>query len=380
MTIVPTHSYFLGGISSKRAPEVLKKVMLKSIPFQKKGLPYIHSLQHLAQLLYIDLSQIVRLIKRDDNNYYHYRIPKRSGGYRFISSPSEELKKTQRWINCNILNKITPHERCYSFHRNASIYNCALAHCRSKWLIKLDVETFFDMTSELDVYKQFLRMGYSKIVSLALARVCTYEPNQITINKNKWIVYKRASRNEPFPRGKINFFGRLPQGAPTSPMLSNLAFYNVDEKINKLANENSAIYTRYADDIFISFSDGDINREKLEKIIGRVSSFLSLQGYSLNKTKIKIIPPGGRKNVLGLNIESDKPQLSKAYKKKVYSHLYGINKFGPVAHSKDRGFDSVFGMLEHIKGKVNFARIISKEHGDKMNIEFESALEKFGFK
>ncbi|MGN3437106.1 reverse transcriptase family protein [Proteus penneri] len=379
MTIVPSHLYFIGGVKAKREPSVLKSLMVKSSKFHDHGLIYIHSIQHLSKLITTDESYLNEVILRKVSDYSHYSIPKKSGGSRFISAPHDELKKIQHWINFNVLKNLTPHPCCYSYHKKASIYKCAVIHCSSKWLLKLDIETFFDMTSEVNVYKQFTSIGYSPIVSFALARICTYQPNKLTVHQKYWKLHTQVNRKEPFPRDRINYIGRLPQGSPTSPMLSNMAFYNLDEKINLLVKSYGGLYSRYADDIFISFSSTDVNRLLISKLVGRLINYLKNEGYKLNKTKIKLSPPGSRKIVLGLNVNSEVPKLSKEFKRSIDSHIYALAKHGPKLHASERRFQSVFGMLEHIKGKIFFARSISREYGDKKLNEFYNALGIHGF-
>ncbi|HAX0388696.1 TPA: RNA-directed DNA polymerase [Escherichia coli] len=379
MTIVPSHLYYLGGVKARRTPAVLSAIMAKSAQFHTNDIVYIHNLQHLVKLTSVEKTYFDRVILREVHEYEHYSIAKKSGGYRYISAPKEDLKKLQRWINFYVLKNLNPHPCCFSYHKNSSIYNCALAHCASKWLIKLDIENFFDMTSERNVYDQFRLIGYSPIVSFALARICTYQPKYLNKNHDRWVLYKRDTQELVYSKKNVKYLGRLPQGAPTSPMLSNVVFYELDELIYKLIQENGGLYTRYADDIFISFPKKEMGRNDVSKIIGRVIGYLRKKGYSLNKTKIKVSPPGAKKIILGLNVNGDTPQLSKDFKNSINSHLYSLETYGPVLHAQYRGFDSVYGMLEHIKGKISFAKNISYDYGVKCYDEFYSALEKHGF-
>ncbi|HCA9527218.1 TPA: RNA-directed DNA polymerase [Klebsiella variicola subsp. variicola] len=379
MTIVPSHLYFIGGVEARREPAVLKRLMVKSSKFHDHGLTYIHSIQHLSKLICADENYLKSIILREISEYDHYSIPKKSGGSRFISAPHDELKKIQQWINFNVLKNLTPHPCCYSYHKKASIYKCAEIHCSSKWLLKLDIETFFDMTSEVHIYKQFTSIGYSPIVSFALSRICTYQPKKLTAHQKNWELHTRENRKEPFSRSGIRYIGRLPQGSPTSPMLSNMAFYNLDEKINLLVKSYGGLYSRYADDIFISFSSAEVNRTLISNLVGRLINYLKNEGYKLNKTKIKLSPPGSRKIVLGLNVDSETPTISREFKRCIDSHLYALAKHGPILHALEKKFQSVFGMLEHIKGKILFARSISREYGDKKLNDFYRALESHGF-
>lgn len=371
MTIVPSHLYYLEGVKKGRSPSLLKSLAVKASFLSHKNLPYIHDLKHLSLLIGCSQTHLNALIKRNYTGYKFYTIPKHSGGVRFINSPDERLKKIQRWINFNILNEAEVHPSCYSFHRKSSVKNCAEKHCGSKWLIKIDIENFFEMVSEVEVYKQFRRLGYKPIVSFALSRICTYEPVHLVNFQSRWINYNTRTDDLPFSRRGIKYFGRLPQGSPTSPMLSNLALSSLDERIMRLVRNRTGIYTRYADDIFISFSEACVDRDYLRQIIGKLKCYLHDFGYRANKTKIKIIPPRSKKVILGLIIGEEKVFLQKEYKDNIESHIYGMKKFGLLAHSKFRGFNSILGMIDHVNGKINYASYIDPIYGDKLKKEMK---------
>ncbi|CAI1084090.1 Retron-type reverse transcriptase [Serratia liquefaciens] len=366
MTIVPSHLYYIEGVKKGRSPSILKSLIVKSSFFNYKNIPYIHDVKHLSHLLGCSQIDLTSIIKRNYSGYRFYTVPKYSGGVRFINSPNDFLKKIQRWINFNILSKVEVHPSCYSFHKNSSIKNCAEKHCGAKWLVKIDIENFFEMVSEVEVYKQFRKLGYKPIVSFALSRICTYEPTHLVNFQHKWINYNSRTDSLPFSRRNVKFFGRLPQGAPTSPMLSNLVLSSLDEKVTRLIRNKNGIYTRYADDIFISFSEMAVDRKFLRQIIGKLISYLNSFGYQANKTKIKIISPRSTKLVLGLNVAEDKVFLQKKYKNNLESHIYGMKKFGLVLHAKHRKFDSVLGMIDHINGMVNYASYIEPMYGNKL--------------
>ncbi|EDT6760934.1 RNA-directed DNA polymerase [Salmonella enterica subsp. enterica] len=377
MTIVPTHLYYIEGVKKGRPSSLLKKLVYKSGLLAERNLPYIHSVKHLSLLTGCDENYLLSIINRSNRTYSFYTVPKRSGGVRFIHAPDEELKKLQQWINAQILINVPVHPCCYSFHKDSSIKKCAEKHCGVKWLIKIDIENFFEMVSEIEIYKVFIKLGYKPIISLALARICTYEPRYLTGFYNKWVIYKKSKRL-PFTSENARFFGRLPQGAPTSPMLSNLVLSSLDERINRLIKYKNGVYSRYADDIFISFGDKDINRVYLEKVIGRVTRYLEDFGYKANKTKIRLISPRALKIILGLNVGGEIVKLNSNYKKDLQCHFYGINKFGLISHASHRKFNSVLGMLEHIKGKVNFACQIEPDYGIPLKEELKNILNKNG--
>ncbi|EGQ9186045.1 RNA-directed DNA polymerase [Vibrio parahaemolyticus] len=378
LTIVSTHSYFQGGIKKGHSAKHLYSLMSKAHKLECYDIPYVHSIYHLAMLSRLPVHLLHSFTDRKSIHYTSYSIPKRSGGCRFLHAPSDELKSAQRWINDKILSQLPVHSSCYSYHSKGSILECAQKHCSSKWLIKLDIENFFDEISEVDVYKVFRTIGYKPMVAFILARICTYEPYTVRNNKHSWVQYNKNSDDLPYGKKHIKLFGRVPQGAPTSPMLSNLVLYKLDEKLSHFAQSRGGIYSRYADDLFISFGSDDFDRTKASQVIGSCLSSVRSYGYKLNRTKIKVVPPGSNKVVLGLNVNGDEVRLTKTYKKKIESHIYGIKKFGIDKHALHRGFDSVFSMIDHIIGLINHAKRVEPEFGADKHVEFQRILTNLG--
>lgn len=341
-------------------------------------IPYIHSIYHLAHLSKQSVSFLESIINRHGNNYTSYTIKKRSGGYRFLNAPNDKLKTLQRWINSEILRQLPIHNSCYSYQKGRSIIECAEKHCGADWLIKFDIENFFDTINEVEVYKVFRKYGYKPLIAFSLARICTYEPSHIAINRKNWIQFNTKSDDMPFKKKLIRYFGRVPQGAPTSPIVSNLVLNDLDCALDNYAQKRGGVYSRYADDLFISFSNTNFNRKQASQVIGSVLAHVKEYGYRLNKTKIKVVPPGSKKVVLGLNINDNEVRLTKEYRKKIESHIYGVSKFGIDKHASYRGFDSVFSMIDHIFGLINHARRIEPSFGEVKYLEFKDCLRSLG--
>ncbi|WP_317178479.1 reverse transcriptase family protein [Pectobacterium sp. HCp5_1] len=329
------------------------------------GLPPIFTLNHLSHLCGVKYSTLRHIVERkyNDDAYKVFKLKKSGVGFsdervRFISVPNSELFKVQRWIHNNILKLIPAHENSFAFHSNGGILKAAYPHCNKKWMIKLDVSNYFESILEPTVYNAFLKMGYEPLVSFELARVCTrVKPHHNPVKKNRinWLL------NTDLPYKTIEI-GHLPQGAPTSPLLSNICSIKLDELLSDFADVNNLTYTRYADDIV--FSSADVfDRDLCNGYIKNVYSIMRENNLWPNRTKTKIIPPGARKIVLGLLVDTDRPRLTKEYKKEILTHLYYISNesIGLEKHCKARGFDSVYGFLNFINGKLTYANFIDPE-------------------
>jgi RNA-directed DNA polymerase len=289
------------------------------------------------------------------------------------------IKAVQKWISLSILSIIPPHWRCYSFHKNSSIKQCAAEHCDSKWLIKIDIERFFESITEKQVYDFFKNLGYKTLVSFELARLCTVEPKHVVRQyANRWVLYNKEVGQVPYNRRLPKYFGRLPQGAPTSPQLSNLIFESIDELFQDLALSHKMTYTRYADDITFSSSKKNFGRKQVLSVISKVNSILKENGFNPQHKKLKILPPGSKKVVLGLAVDGNRPRLTKSYRKKIESHLRGMETFGILEHMLHRRFRSINGMLDHVKGLIIYASYIEPEYGEKQRRRFDSVVQSAG--
>ena len=157
--------------------------------------------------------------------------------------------------------------------------------------------------------------------------------------------------------------GALPQGAPTSPMLSNLVMRKFDEALEEYANTRGLCVTRYADDIVFSTADQAFTRADAAQVTVDVAATLRRFGLLVNAVKTKIVPPGARKVVLGLVVDADRPTLSKEFKRSLETHLHAIEKFSPRSHCAARKFDSVYGMRRYLFGLVAYATQIDEHFG-----------------
>src|SRR5262249_40257734 len=174
--------------------------------------------------------------------YTRFRIPKRAGGEREICAPKSQLRWVQRQILDKVLAKVPAHDAAHGFVTGRSTVSNAEPHKGADLLVKFDLTDFFPTLHYYRVVGLFARLGYAvgdarfraddeaREVAPTLARLCCYATDPA-----KW--------------GKA----QLPQGAPTSPAISNLVCRRLDARLAGLAGKSGAVYTRYADDLTFSF-------------------------------------------------------------------------------------------------------------------------------
>jgi len=227
--------------------------------------------EHNARFDFAELSRRLALspeqIRAVKVAYRPFSIPKRSGGRREILAPEDPLKQIQRLVLHRLLGKLKAHPLATGFERNHSIVTNAVCHTNRKVIVRLDIKDFFGTISEDRIRDYFCLLGWDKEASDCLGNLCAYK-------------------------------GSLPQGAPTSPRLSNLVNYRMDTRLAKLASKLGANYTRYADDMTFSFAEDSPLKVKVLK--GLVKYILIQEGYKIqSKTckKLKCLPI----NKMGMN-------------------------------------------------------------------------------
>ena len=264
----------------------------------KLGLPVIYDQEHFSHLVGYDYSFILALSNASDSFYRKFEIPKRNGKSRMIDEPYPTLKEIQLWILNSIL---TPASRHFvspvakAFMPGKSLLDNAKFHRKKECVVALDIHDFFGSIHLGAVYGVFKAMGYSSSVSTLLSKLCT-------LNNS------------------------LPQGAPTSPMLSNMVFKRTDDGIFSYCCKRGIMYTRYADDMV--FSSNNLNASQL---ISYVTMRVENIRMNINESKTKVMGRGVRQNVTGV-VVNDKLQVSRNYRMKIRQEMFFIQKYGFEEH------------------------------------------------
>lgn len=368
------HIYYLKNISNQgfntQYARQLKTYVLKL----NRELPVIFSLKHLAVLTSTPYPILYSIVHRTNDYYRVFPIAKRNGDKRWISVPSKSLLKVQKWINKEILssefvlNHISYNSTAY-ISKKGHLFN-AKQHFGNNDIIKLDITRFFESISERQVFHVFHRLGYKPYVCFILSRICTrtisyLSDKRILTDPKRWTTNKEYKFSGLMHSQKVQALGHLPQGAPTSPLLSNLVSQNFDKKIVEIANSRYLTYTRYADDLVLS---GDIeSRVQASTLISDISRILRKEGFKINFQKTKYRPKGTRQIITGICInDSNKVRVPKSYKDKVRQELYYIKKFGLSDHCLKIGISNPATYLLRLEGKIKYIDFIEEDNSKKM--------------
>lgn len=378
MTVKPSHTYRARGLEQGVPLEIVQNAIEQAREPLEKGLPAILTLNHLAFLTGTNYKTLRNIVERESDPYRTFQISKHSGGWRTICVPNPEALAVQSWLNKQVLEKISPHPRSFAFMPKSSVVKCASEHCGCGWLIKLDVRRFFESISEIKVYHSFQSMGYQGLVAFELARICTrLHPETGKVRRrSKWLAdpTKYATINAYWSRS----IGYLPQGAPTSPRLANLASYDLDNTVQSIARDFGLTYTRYADDMAFSAST-DFSFKMAHTFVRKVYRAMKKYKFEPNTTKTIIAPPGARKIVLGLLVDQDQPRLTREFRNKLNMHIWAIGKFGFAKHAHHLGFKSLWGFQRHLEGLIAYSKMVQPEFANEIQTKYQEVMAKDGW-
>lgn len=223
------------------------------------------SLNELALAIGITPALLRKIIMRKERHYRTFTIPKQSGGERRIDAPRVFLKSIQQWISDVFAARIPIHSASHAYQFGKSILTNAQPHLCAKYVAGIDIRDFFGSVTKGRIFDLFRRSGYGPNLSETLATLCTFR-------------------------------GVLPQGAPTSPALSNAYLFHFDDHLNGLATQNGLKYTRYADDMTISGPD----KSQIIEFIAVARSMLTHYDLELSEKKTRIVSQRSQQRVTGI--------------------------------------------------------------------------------
>lgn len=288
------------------------------------GLPVLNSPAELASFLSLTIPQLRWLCFHTDVatriHYVQFEIPKKSGGSRTLSAPHSKLAAAQTWILTNILAKLANEEPAHGFVPGRSTLTNSLPHAARDVVVNVDLEGFFPSIRFGRVRALFRRLGYSGAVATLLALLCTECPRKKVRYDN--IDYFVAAG----PRG-------LPQGASTSPAISNQIARKLDRRLMALMTKLGFAYTRYADDLTFSALPGQ--REKVAYLLARVRHICGDEGFQLNPKKTRVQRPESRQSVTGL-VVNVAPAVPRETVRRLRAILHRAKTEGLEAQNRDQ--------------------------------------------
>ena len=292
-------------------------------------------------------------------HYLYTFVPKRTGPPRLIEAPKPRLMAIQRRILREILDLTPAHDRAHGFVRGRSCVTAAQRHAGECVVVTVDLEAFFPTTPIARVHGIFRSLGYPWAVARLLTGLCaTCTPASILLEAHDARLHEWRLR-------KLYGAPHLPQGAPTSPALANLAAWRLDQRLAGLANSLDADYTRYADDLAFS---GD------EAFAGRTGAFLAAveriaadEGYGLNHRKTRVMRRNNRQRITGV-VVNDHLNAPRAAYDQLKATLHNCARRGPEGQNRS----GVSDFRAHLDGRVRWVETLNPQRGARLRRIFET--------
>lgn len=253
--------------------------------------------------------------------YRTVEIPKRSGGMRTLHIPDPATKRIQRLVLRRVLRNLRSHRSAHAYEQGHSIVTNARAHVGRQYLLKFDLHDFFPSTTQQRIELYFRRIGWNRAAAQILTRLTTRE-------------------------------GGLPQGAPTSPRLSNLVNFKLDHVLHRCAARWHAAYTRYADDITISLTIAKPRHRSRILMSLRQSVFRAARaaGYKVHRSpkKLRLLQQHHRQTVTGL-VVNQKVQLSRKQRRllRAAEHRQSLGQPTTLTAAQIQGWRALQSMIEN---------------------------------
>ncbi len=322
----------------------------------RRTLPALARSQDLAMVLGISLPQLRWLTyHRRGASLVHYRryeIPKKTGGQRRISAPKPRLSAAQHWVLKSILEKLDPSPLAHGFVRHRSIVTNATPHVGKRVVINVDLKDFFPSVTFRRVKGLFRKVGYSEHVATVLALLCT-EPPRVPAELDGKTYYVALGAR------------MLPQGACTSPAITNALCRRLDQRLAGLAKKHGFTYTRYADDLTFS---GD-KPAAAGRVLRSVRAIVEAEGFVENPAKTRVMRASQRQEVTGVTVNTRVTMPRDEYRL-LRATLHNAARHGLESQNRE----GLPAFAAHLRGRVEFACMVDPERAPKLRAALEAAL------
>jgi retron-type reverse transcriptase len=339
-----------GGLADRRAN--VEKL-------QHLQLPVLATPADLAKALNITIPRLRWLAFHSETatvtHYVRFQVPKKSGGMRELSAPHHDLAAAQQWVLMHILEKIPTHDAAHGFVPGRGTMSNAVPHVGRATVVNLDLKDFFPSITFPRVKGIFQDLGFSPAVATILALLCTECPRRKVEYNGKTLFVATG------PRG-------LPQGACTSPALSNLLARRLDSRLAGLAKKLGFTYTRYADDLTFS-ADGPA-AAKTAYLLARIRHIVAEENLVVNEKKTRVQRPGRRQQVTGI-VVNKRPNVPRRLTKRLRAILHHAKREGLSVQNREHreNFENWLG------GMIAYVQMVNPDKGNRLREAFKSVSE-----
>lgn len=297
--------------------------------------------------------------KATEERLRHYRyqwLKQSSHKWRLLEVPKDRLKRIQRAILDTILSRIPVHDAAHAYQPGRSILTFARPHCNQEVVLRFDLKQFFASVTSSRIHALFRTVGYPLEVARYLTGLCT--------NIVPHTVFEKSPSGRCEETTTRFLSPHLPQGAPTSPALANLAAFRLDCRLEKLAQSLQGAYTRYADDL--AFSGSNRLRCGFERLRSLLAEIAQEEGFELHFRKSRLMCRGERQELTGVVVNRH-PNSRRAVYDELKAILHRCSREGH--HQQNRANHPNF--REHLLGRIAHLAMLNPDRGRKLREMFD---------
>lgn len=332
-------------------------------------LPRIDDLAGLAALLDLSAGELDwfadnkhwnRRARPGPLHLYRYEWRTRPGRVpRLLEVPEKRLRRAQRTLLEGVLGLIPANDAAHGFIPGRSAITGAARHVDSEVVVCLDLTTFFARVSAGRIYGTLRQSGFSEPVAHTITGVCTnaVPPRVLAAMPQGGLPEERFALRQALAAP------HLPQGAPSSPMLANLAIRRLDSRLTGWAAGVGAVYTRYADDL--AFSGGELLAKRPDAFLRGARRIVEDEGHSVNAAKTRVRRRGVRQTVTGI-VVNDRTNVSRADFDRLKATIHNCVVHGPGAQNRSHVGD----FRAHLLGRISWVESVNPDRGRKLREEF----------
>jgi retron-type reverse transcriptase len=320
------------------------------------GLPVLAAPADVAKAMGITIPRLRWLAFHSDAarlvHYVRFSVPKKSGGVRELCAPHRSMSAAQRWIFQNILERLPTHPAAHGFIKGRSIKSNAEPHVGKQVVVNADLKDFFPTITFHRVRGAFEHLGYSPAVATILALLCTESPRR-TVEYAGTVFHVATGQRT------------LPQGACTSPAISNLIARRLDSRMAGIAAKLGWQYTRYADDLSFSAAADAEPEKKIGYLLARIRHIAEDEGFSVNEKKTRVLRRSASMAVTGI-VVNERPGVRRRERRRLRAILHNARKTGLAA--QNRAEDA--NLAAKIRGQIEFVRMVNAEQARPLSEAF----------
>ncbi|MEM6690531.1 MAG: reverse transcriptase family protein [Planctomycetota bacterium] len=340
----PLFNYLGKGVSSGLSDTKSDRELL-----EQSGLPAVCNGFELADQMGLAASHLRYFVhhfpRTRSPHYYEFEIPKRSGGERKIASPMPGLAGAQRFVLREILSNIGTHKSAHGFVSGCSIATSADKHVGQDVVLNVDLKEFFPSITLPRVAGLFRSLGYSGQVAKLLALICTACPRKKERDQDGRSLWVQTGGHA------------LPQGACTSPAISNLIARSLDRRLSGLCKKMDWTYTRYADDL--TFSASGEPAQRVGYLLHRIRGIARDESFQVNESKTRVQWKQQRQMVTGV-VVNDQKGVPRKERRRIRAIFHRAQTEGLMAQNRDNHPD----FIAYLEGMLGYIASIEPKHAE----------------